>query len=297
MDRVFLGTEVRAAGLLTRHQLSSRCVRVFPDVYALKDQRLGLADRITAAWLWPRRRAVVGGLAAAALLGSRWVDEDITIELNHVNNKAPPGIIARNQTLRAGEVFRMRGIAVTTAARTAFDLGRHGPAGTAVARLDALMNATHITREEIAEVAACHPNVRGVRRLGAVLERVDAGAQSPRETWLRLLLVDAGFPRPQTQIPVLGPDGRPRYFLDTGWPEIKVAAEYDGDHHRTDRTQFNGDILRAEYISGQGWIVVRVVAGTSRREIVARVRRAWALAGASIQTSDRGSRGNDRHSV
>ncbi len=31
---------------------------------------------------------------------------------------------------------------------------------------------------------------------------MDAGAQSPKETWLRLLLIDAGFPRPQTQIPV-----------------------------------------------------------------------------------------------
>jgi hypothetical protein len=27
------------------------------------------------------------------------------------------------------------------------------------------------------------------------------GAQSPKETWLRLLLIQAGLPRPQTQIP------------------------------------------------------------------------------------------------
>ena len=68
----------------------------------------------------------------------------------------------------------------------------------------------------------------------ACCDLVDEGAQSPKETWLRLLLIEAGFPRPQTQIPVLAPDGYPRYYLDMGWPEFMVAVEYDGEQHRTD---------------------------------------------------------------
>jgi len=47
-----------------------------------------------------------------------------------------------------------------------------------------------------------HKGARGVRRPTAALSLMDPGAQSPKETWLRLLLIDAGFPPPATQIPV-----------------------------------------------------------------------------------------------
>jgi hypothetical protein len=43
---------------------------------------------------------------------------------------------------------------------------------------------------------------RGIERARTTLNLVDAGAQSPKETGLRLVLVRAGLPRPQTQIPV-----------------------------------------------------------------------------------------------
>ena len=31
-------------------------------------------------------------------------------------------------------------------------------------------------------------------------------------------------------------------YLDMGWEDIKVAAEYDGEQHRTDRYQYNWDL-------------------------------------------------------
>jgi very-short-patch-repair endonuclease len=113
--------------------------------------------------------------------------------------------------------------------------------------------------------------------LRTALALYDCGAQSPQETWLRLLIIDAGFPRPQTQIPVPG-DGRAKYYLDMGWADRKIAVEYDGDHHRTDRRQFNRDIVRLEELADLGWIIVRIAAGTPRPEIVARLSRAWKAA-------------------
>lgn len=95
---------------------------------------------------------------------------------------------------------------------------------------------------------------------------------------MRLLLIRAGFPRPQTQIPVISPDGRRQYYLDLGWEDIMVAVEYDGEQHRVDRDQFRRDVSRGEYIDGLGWRRVRVLAGDRRVDIVARVRRAWAHA-------------------
>ncbi len=48
------------------------------------------------------------------------------------------------------------------------------------------------------------------------------------ESWLRLRIVDAGFPRPVVQIEVLDADGRCVYRLDLGWPDRRLAVEYDG---------------------------------------------------------------------
>jgi hypothetical protein len=206
--------------------------------------------------------------------GARWVGADVPIELNLPNNKPPAGVVTRNETLLAEEIVRLRGIPVTTSHRTAFDLARRGPVGRAVARLDALARATHFASEDVLAVAAKHPRVRGRRRVPDVLALVDEGAQSPKETWLRLLLVEAGFPRPRTQIPVFAPDGYPLYYLDMGWPELMVAVEYNGEQHRTDTGQYRGDVTRSEYIEALGWRRVRVLAGHRGPDIVRRVARA-----------------------
>lgn len=106
-----------------------------------------------------------------------------------------------------------------------------------------------------------------------MLDLIDAGAQSPKESFLRLLLVDAGFPRPQTQIPELDDGGLPVAYLDMGWQQPMVAVEYDGDHHRIDRWQYVKDIRRLEMLERMGWLVVRVVAEDRPADIVRRARR------------------------
>lgn len=271
---VFLASEALSAGLVSRYELAVDHRRLLPDVYMPKRRAIALDDRITAAWLWSRRRGVVTGWAASALHGARWVDPAAPIEINLEHNKSPAGVITRRDTLLTAEVARVRGMLVTTAERTAFDLARRGPAGLAVQRLDALARATGFTTDDVAAVLDAHPGVRGRRRVPDLLDLVDSGAQSPKETWLRLLLIEAGFPRPRTQIPVPAPDGYPRYFLDMGWKEHMVAAEYDGEQHRTDSMQFRGDVTRAEYIEGLGWRRIRVLAGDRRDDIVRRVERA-----------------------
>jgi very-short-patch-repair endonuclease len=111
--------------------------------------------------------------------------------------------------------------------------------------------------------------------LESVLDLIDEGAQSPKETWLRLLLIRDGFPRPQTQIPVLSPDGLRQYYLDMGWEDIKLAVEYDGDQHRVDPIQFAYDIRRLEDLHELGWFDVRVTARHHSADVLRRVRRAW----------------------
>ena len=93
---------------------------------------------------------------------------------------------------------------------------------------------------------------------------------------MRLVLINAGLPRPQTQIPVRDEFGTVIAYLDMGWDYLRVAVEYDGDQHRSDHTQYNWDIRRLETLHGLGWIVIRVVAGDRASSIVRRVKAALA---------------------
>ena len=145
----------------------------------------------------------------------------------------------------------------TTPARTAYDIGRRVSGDTAIIRIDALLNATGCKVEDVARVADRYPGARGVRQFRDALDLADGGAESPKETELRLLLVRDGLPRPVTQIPVANPRGRSRR-VDMGWPEWKVGVEYDGEQHWTNPDDYAEDIERLEFLAAQGWIIVRV---------------------------------------
>jgi hypothetical protein len=269
MVEVFIGSESVMGGRVTKSDLR-RHRAIFRDVYVPKLAEPSLRDRTVGAWLWSRRRAVIAGVAASALHGAQWADAAVRIELIAPNARPQPGLVVRNEALTDDEITHVARLPVTTPARTAYDLGRHLPRAQAVARIDALMRATPFSAEDVLLLAKRHPGARGLRRLRVALPYVDGGAASPKETWLRLLLIDAGFPGPTTQIPVL--DGcRPIAFLDMGWEEFKVAAEYDGDQHRSDRRQYVKDIGRHEVVVDLGWHVVRVVSEDRPRDVIDRV--------------------------
>jgi hypothetical protein len=272
----FIGSEALVNGRVAdKHRLRTRYRAVFPDVYLPKDVAPSLRQQTVGAWLWTYGDGVVCGLAASAMHGSRWIDDDVPVEMIWPNARPPRGMLTRRDRLLANEFEKIDGMWVTTAARTAFDLGRRGQFDTRVERLDALGNATGVDAEAVMAVARLHPGSPGIRTLPAVLDLVDAGAQSPKETWLRLLLIRAGYPRPRTQIPLLSPDGQRQYYLDLGWEDRKLAVEYDGDHHRSDPIQFAYDIRRLADVDERRWRLVRVAARSRRDDVLQRVQRAW----------------------
>ena len=57
---------------------------------------------------------------------------------------------------------------------------------------------------------------------------------------------------------------------DFVWREAKVVVEYEGDHHRTHRRQWQHDIARTRLLEALGWRVVRITASDLRD---ARLRR------------------------
>jgi hypothetical protein len=271
----FIGSEALASGRLSRHELRRYHRPIMPNVYLDKRVEPSLQKRIVAAHMWSRGKAVVAGLAASAVHGAKWIDDDTPVELICANARSPGGVVTRKELLLENEIQQIRGMTFTSPERTAFDLGRRGRIDDAVARLDALARATHLKVPEIEELAARHRHTRGLRQLERALALVDPGAESPRETWLRLLLIGDGYPRPQTQIPVFSPDGLRRYYLDIGWEDLQLAVEYEGDHHRTSREIYAYEIERAEDIREVGWLVIRVAARNHPAEVLRRVRRAW----------------------
>jgi len=278
MSDVFIGSDAVRQGKLSPYQLRSRFRSIYPDVYLPNWAAPSLRTRSEAAWLWSGRRGVLAGLAAAALQGSSWIDDDEPIEMILRNPHPPAGVVTRNQRVDGDEVTHVARLPVTTPARTAFDFGRQLPRSEAVARLDALMRAAPFAVDDVLLLAKRYPGARGLRRLRAALPLVDGQAASPKESWLRLLLIDAGLPAPTTQIPV-HENWRLVAVLDMGWNKYKVAVEYDGDHHRTNRRQYAKDQRRIRKLEAMGWIVIRVIAEDMSEDVIRRVREALALRG------------------
>jgi hypothetical protein len=276
MAEPFIGSEAVAAGALTKTQLTTRCQRLFSDVYVVRGVDIDAEVRAKAGWLWTRRRGVVAGFAAAALHGSKWVDERQVVQLIHDNRRNPPGIQTHRDRIEDDEIVLVAGMPVTSPARTALDFCCWYPTMTAVAGIDALARAIEVKASDVERLARRYPGRRGVARARQAIELFDAGAQSPKESWLRVVLIQAGLPRPQTQIPVRDEFGSPLAYLDMGWEDVKVAVEYDGEQHRSDRRQYSWDVRRLETLERLGWIVIRVLAGDRPAEVVGRVRAALA---------------------
>ncbi len=104
---------------------------------------------------------------------------------------------------------------------------------------------------------------------------VDAGAESPQETYLRLMVIDNRFPPPQTQIPVYDAYGGLIAELDMGWEGMMIALDYEGDHHRATRAAFNKDIRRHDAVTELGWTDIRVTSADSEGGVIARLTTAW----------------------
>ncbi|MGU3499382.1 hypothetical protein [Mycobacterium sp. C31M] len=273
MGELVVGSHARAAGIVTGHELRRWYERVHRDIYVLRGYELTSEDRIDAAHLRSGRVGVVAGVAASALHGAEWVPSDRPIEMIWNVSRAPAGIIVRRDRIGPDEITVCNGIPVTTPERTAFDLGRYQDRSEALARLDALQRATPFRPDDVLVLAQRYRGARGLKQLRELLPLVDGGAESPRESRLRLLFLDAGFPDLTTQIQVF--DGtRPLRRLDMGWEELMVAAEYDGEHHQADRYQYLKDLRVLPQVERLGWTVLRVVKEDSKGETLVRASRA-----------------------
>lgn len=276
MEQPFLGSEALASGRLTRHELRTKFNAIHQDVYLPAGVELNPVIRAKACWLRSRRRGVLVGFSAAAVHGSRWISGGRPAEINDTNHRRTRGVIARAGHLEPDDICQKAGLRITTPERTALDLLCWYPSDAAIPAVDALARATRLKIADVELLTERHRGRRGIKKARADLDLVDPGAESPRETWLRLLIVRAGLPRPQTQVAVRNEYGVLIAEVDMGYEDLKIAFEYEGDHHRTDRRQFTKDIHRHEAMIELGWIVIRVTVEDTAANIIRRIREALA---------------------
>lgn len=273
MTDPFLGSEALAAGVLTPYELRSRYVALHKDVYVPQGVELTAQLRAKALWLRSRRRGVLAGYSASAFHGAKWIDADLPAAIIDTNRRRAPGLQVWEERIEPDEICVIEGMRVTTPERTALDLTSRFPLDPAVAAVDALIQATDLKVADVEPLIERYRGRRGMKAARAALDLVDGGAQSPKETWLRLLLIRAGFPRPQTQIAVRNEWGWAEAHLDMGWQDIKVAAEYDGDHHLTSRYHYRKDssgTRKSSTATGGSW------SGSSPRTTPLTSSAAWA---------------------
>lgn len=232
--------------------------------------------------MWSGRRGVITGVAASALHWAQYVDDDVPVEMLWWNGRPPTGVIVRNEAYAVDEVTTYNGIPLTTPARTIFDLGRHLDRDAAVARIDALLWVGRVGVGDVQPIIGRYRWARGLEQLRVALELADDGAESPRETRLRLLLTDAGMRPTDTQIPVYEGNRLITKF-DMGWKHLLVGVQYDGGHHQTDRDQYVRDQRALPKLEARNWIVVKVIREDTDDDVLARVaaalfRRGWRAA-------------------
>jgi hypothetical protein len=281
IGRVFRGSDALRAGLLTRAQLrGSAWRRIRQDVYC--DAKLPLTHRLQAeaAMIAAPRGAVLGGLTAATFWSMRGPlagpGDPVEVVLPvGVRWHPGPGTIVRTATT-AGDVVSDDVLRFTDRTRTALDLARRGPLEDAVVLLDRLVQYRVAFLDDVRKAAARLPRCRGSSQARRVAALADGLAESPPETRLRLLIHRAGLPAPVAQFTVRH-EGRPVARVDFGYPQQRLAIEYDGAWHGG-QDQLTRDRSRMNRLLAAGWRVLFVTASDMRDPVTLAKRIAAELA-------------------
>jgi len=256
--------QLMTAGLSDQARRGRKYERVFHGVYAPLDAAPTLRMRAAAALLVAPDGAAVARQTAARLWdGVVPAVADVHLTLRPGSRLRMAGIDAR---VRAVTTLTTRGgLLVTTPSQTFVDLSTELGLVDLVVLGDSMVRAGRVTPAELIQAAS---DVTGCRRRPSLRAAglVRAGVDSPMETRLRLLIVLAGLPEPVVNVAIRDDGGRVVYRLDLGYPQVRVAVEYDGRQHAENTAQWRWDVRRREELESDGWRLVVVLSGDIYRD-------------------------------
>ena len=235
-------------------------------------QRERMPDPLTnaaAALLMAGSGAMLTGHTSAFLHGCTAADTSpIELIMGYDRKLRPrPGVSVHYSNVDPADVSEVDGMRCLAIEATISEMLCRARRSTALACADQVL--AFVAEEHRAEVKtdlavriACRPDPRGRRRGAFLLDLATGLPESPPESWLLLLVVDAGFPVPEPQFSIRDLLGREVYRLDFAWPHLRIALEYDGyeahEHRRADDAARDADLRR------RGWKVIRADASDLR---------------------------------
>lgn len=201
-----------------------------------------------------------------------------------------PGCDVYRSDLDEDEIVVVDGTPVTSPLRTAFDLARLWPLLPAVVALDRLAHLGAVEIDDVAALLRRRSGWRGVARAARAVALADRGAESPRESMVRMLWVQAGLGRPRANVVVRDRSGAFVARVDLMDPAAGVVGEYDGAVHAPAGHR-RADARRQELLEDVGLVVVRAnepdMAGErARSELQHRLRMGYRRA--SLRAGARG---------
>ena len=194
-------------------------------------------------------------------------------------NRRRPGIQVHPSSLGTDDAVQVNGVWCTPAARTACDVVRLTPPIHGLATLDAALLSRSCTTRELVEAAAAQAGLREVVRLRELIPHADPRADSPMESQMRWRFIEGGLPAPELQVRIVTAAGD--RFLDHGWREQRVGAEFDGYEAHMTREQLRSDRQRHNALTEQRWTLYHFTAVDISRRPVGMVRTAARALGLS----------------
>lgn len=191
------------------------------------------------------------------------------------------GLRAHRVRLPEGAVSLQEGRPVVVPARTFVDLGHLLELPDLVAVGDVALRRGYMTPDDITAWLRRRFGARGTRAVRQALPLLDARAESPPESRLRVHIVLAGLPVPVPNHVIRDADGGFLARGDLVYPELRIVIEYDGGHHDDPRRR-RLDATRRTLLREHGWYVVEIHADDLRypERALAKVTAALRVRGA-----------------
>jgi hypothetical protein len=244
---------------------NGRLLRVARGIYLPASAGDDLWQRCGAALSTQHEEAAISRRTSALAHGFEWLpdswaeDAQICVDAprEDLTRSSRRGLDRRLSALPAEDVAIWRGLRICTPARTAVDLARFEPAGIVVPILDWLLTKRVCGPDDLVSVMDRMVRVPNVRRARQLVGRARAGADSPRETHVRLGMVDAGLPEPDINL-VITEEGVWLAQGDLGYWRWLIWIEYDGVESHVDRRMDGRDQAKDRWLRARGWEVFRV---------------------------------------
>ena len=233
MKAPFSLREARRAGLTESSLQGKSWRRLGVELYCWEGLRQDPWLHLSALVRMLPPEAVFAGTTAAWMMGLDFVPNDPVEIIVSVGSglRSRSGLAVRRAELPASDVSTIRGLPATAVHRTLCDLCLRLPAVNALIAIDMAVHVGLTDANAIRLYSDGRQGRAGVFRLRSLAE-IAADAESPMETRLRWLLIQAGLPYPEVQTKLRDREQRFLGRADLYYPGARLILEYDGANHR-----------------------------------------------------------------